>query len=117
MVKAGQKSRHFYPAMSRRFMPLHGCPWVKGGVYVDRHGGITTCCMVKDAAAHGLGKLGLTPLDAILEKRRSVDDALTAGPPPPQCDGCAYYRTPRQQEALKRRLAERQRSAGISRPE
>ena len=114
MMAAGSESRHFYPEMSRRFQPLHGCPWVKGGIYVDRHGGITSCCMVKDAGVHGLGKLGLTPLAVVLDKRREIDAALTAGLPPAQCKGCAYYRSPRRQEALKRRRMERRRMAAAA---
>ena len=39
-------------------------PWVKGALYVDRHGGIASCCMVKDTAKYGLGKVGLTPMEA-----------------------------------------------------
>ena len=114
MVEAAHKSRHFYPEMSRRFAAWHGCPWVKGGVYVDRHGGLTSCCMVKDAAVHGLGKLGLTPLEAVLAKRREIDEALTAGHPPAQCVGCGYYRSPGAREVLRRRLLERYRR--VSRP-
>ncbi len=114
MIRAAQQSRHFYPEMSRRFRPLHGCPWVKGGVYVDRHGGITTCCMVKDPAAHGLGKLGLTPLEVIVAKRQEVDRGLTTGDLPEQCVGCAYYRTPERQAALNRRAEERRRMAAAS---
>jgi MoaA/NifB/PqqE/SkfB family radical SAM enzyme len=94
MVAAGTRSRHFYAALSRRFAPAHGCPWVRGGLYVDRHGAMTTCCMVKDSAAHGLGRLGITPAEAVLAQRRAVDAALTVGQPPAQCTGCGYYRAP-----------------------
>lgn len=120
LLADARQSHHFYPELSRRFEPLHGCPWVKGGVYVDRHGGMTTCCMVKDSNVHGIGKLGLTPQEVVLAKRRDVDAALTAGLPPAQCEGCAYYRTPQQQEVLKRRILERRRlaaSAAAAKPE
>ena len=69
--------------------------------------------MVKDTAKYGLGKVGLTPLEAVLEKRRQIDAALEAGRPPEQCRGCGYYRSPsaREKRRLKRLAAERQRLA------
>ena len=103
MMAAASTGDHFYPEMSRRFRPEHGCPWVKGGLYVDRHGAMTTCCMVKDSATYGLGKLGITPVEAVLEQRRDLDAELEAGRPPAQCLGCGYYRTPAMREARRRR--------------
>jgi MoaA/NifB/PqqE/SkfB family radical SAM enzyme len=104
MMNLASRSDHFYPEMSRRFRPEHGCPWVKGGLYVDRHGAMTTCCMVKDSATYGLGKLGITPVEAVLEQRRDLDAELEAGRPPAQCKGCGYYRTPAMREARRRRM-------------
>lgn len=110
MMAAAARSDHFYPELSRRFGPEHGCPWVKGGLYVDRHGAMTTCCMVKDSATYGLGKLGITPVEAVLEQRAALDAELEAGRPPAQCVGCGYYRTPQVREARRRRkLAARAR--------
>jgi hypothetical protein len=109
MMSSVGRSGHFYPEMSRRFPAEHGCPWVKGGLYVDRHGGMATCCMIKDTAKYGLGKVGMTPLEAVLAQRRDIDAALTDGRPPAQCQGCAYYRTPERREELRRQLVERQR--------
>lgn len=103
MMAAGSRGDHFYPEMSRRFRPEHGCPWVKGGLYIDRHGAMTTCCMVKDSAAYGLGKLGITPVEAVLQQRRALDAELEAGRPPAQCAGCGYYRTPEARETRRRR--------------
>lgn len=111
MLAAAQNSRHFYPALSRRFATWHGCPWVKGALYVDRHGGITSCCMVKDSAADGLGKLGLTPVEAVLAKRQEIDAALAAGHPPAQCAGCGYYRAPEARKALQEQLLRRRAAA------
>jgi len=109
MQTAVAGSGHFYPEMHRQFPAEHGCPWVKGGLYIDRHGGMTTCCMIKDTARHGLGKLGVTPPEAVLAQRQAIDAALTAAQPPEQCRGCAYYRTPERREALRRRIAGKQR--------
>ncbi len=117
MMQAARKSRHFYPEMSRRFPSEHGCPWVKGGLYIDRHGGMASCCMVKDTAKYGLGKLGLTPLEAVLDKRREIDEALRSGNPPEQCQGCGYYRSPERREAMRRRHLERQRRKVPANPE
>jgi len=109
MQTAVAGSGHFYPEMHRQFPAEHGCPWVKGGLYIDRHGGMTTCCMIKDTARHGLGKLGVTLPEAVLAQRQAIDAALTAAQPPEQCRGCAYYRTPERREALRRRIAGKQR--------
>lgn len=104
MTKQATQSSHFYPEMHRRFPMLHGCPWVRGGIYVDRHGALLSCCMVKDAEAHGLGKLGLTPVEVVLNKRREIDAALSAGRPPEQCRGCAYYRPREEREILLQKV-------------
>ncbi len=104
MMAATSSGDHFYPEMSRRFRPEHGCPWVRGGLYVDRHGAMTSCCMVKDSATYGLGKLGITPVAAVLEQRRALDAELEAGRPPAQCLGCGYYRPPELREARRRRM-------------
>jgi MoaA/NifB/PqqE/SkfB family radical SAM enzyme len=120
MTKQATQSSHFYPEMHRRFPMLHGCPWVRGGIYVDRHGALLSCCMVKDAEAHGLGKLGLTPVEVVLNKRREIDAALSAGRPPDQCRGCAYYRPPEQREILLQRIRARmmqRRQAKAAKPE
>ncbi|MEO3429961.1 radical SAM protein [Pelagibius sp. CAU 1746] len=120
MTRQAAQSGHFYPEMHRRFPILHGCPWVRGGLYVDRHGALLSCCMVKDAAAHGLGKLGITPVEAVLNRRREIDAALSAGRPPEQCRGCAYYRPPEQREVLLQRMRARnlqRRRAEAAKPE
>jgi MoaA/NifB/PqqE/SkfB family radical SAM enzyme len=120
MVKRALESGHFYPEMHKRFAALHGCPWVRGGIYVDRHGALLSCCMVKDAEAHGLGKLGLTPVEAVLAKRREIDAALDAGRPPEQCRGCGYYRPMRQRKILLEKIraeAARRRRTADAKPE
>ena len=109
MSRAARESRHFYPSLSQRFGAPHGCPWVKGGLYVDRHGGITTCCMVKDSSAYGIGKLGITPIEVVLAQRRAIDRALHVGHPPRQCEGCGYYLTPKQRLRARQRAVERRR--------
>ncbi len=110
MLAETRRTRHFYIEMGRRFAAEHGCPWVKGALYVDRHGAIASCCMVKDTAQYGLGKIGLTPLEAVLEQRRRIDAALEAGQPPEQCRGCGYYRSPEQREAARLNRLARQRA-------
>lgn len=101
MLAEVRQTRHFYIEMRRRYPAEHGCPWVKGALYVDRHGAIASCCMVKDTARYGLGKIGLTPMDLVMEKRREIDAALEAGRPPEQCRGCAYYISPQRRDARR----------------
>ncbi|WP_420348418.1 radical SAM protein [Pelagibius sp.] len=113
MLAQTRRTRHFYIEMGRRFAAEHGCPWVKGALYIDRHGAIASCCMVKDTARFGLGKVGLTPLEAVLAQRRQIDAALEAGRPPEQCRGCGYYRSPERREAIRLNRLAAQRAAVV----
>jgi hypothetical protein len=118
VLEETKHSPHFYREMVRRFPVEHGCSWVKGGIYIDRHGGIATCCMIKDSAKYGMGKVGITPLEAVLAQRQAIDDALDAAQPPAQCQGCGHYRSPERRATLRRRLMERRREkASSAKPE
>ncbi len=88
--KDGGGAGHFYNELSRAFPTQHGCPWVKGGLYVNRHGDVTTCCMVKDTDRFALGRIGETSDRQILDARGRIDDALSRGDVPEQCTGCGY---------------------------
>ena len=90
LMRDGNAAGHFYTELSRANPTPHGCPWVRGALYVNRHGHVTTCCMVKDTDRFGLGKIGETPPTKILEMRNAMDQDLTEGRTPTQCAGCGY---------------------------
>ncbi len=90
LMRDGDAAGHFYTELSLANPAPHGCPWVRGALYVNRHGQATTCCMVKDTDRFGLGKIGETPATKILEARNAIDRDLTEGRTPAQCAGCGY---------------------------
>lgn len=67
------------------------CPWLEKGVYVDRDGYATACCMVKDRT-QALGRLGVDSVDAILERRDTLRQTLRNGTIPSVCSGCELAR-------------------------
>jgi MoaA/NifB/PqqE/SkfB family radical SAM enzyme len=90
LLELADTVKHFYAELGKSFPSSHGCPWVKGGLYVHRHGEVTSCCMIKETSKYALGKIGETPLEAMLEARRGLDRMLSAGDVPAQCEGCGY---------------------------
>ena len=88
--KDGAAAGHFYTELSRAYPTSHGCPWVEGGLYVNRHGDVTTCCMVKDTDRFALGRIGEASDRQILDARSRIGDALSQGQVPEQCTGCGY---------------------------
>ena len=88
--KDGGAAGHFYTELSRAYPTSHGCPWVEGGLYVNRHGDVTTCCMVKDTDRFALGRIGEASDRQILDARSRIGDALSQGQVPEQCTGCGY---------------------------
>lgn len=71
------------------------CPWLEQGLYVNRDGQATGCCMIKDADRFGFGTVGKDPPEAILAGRAALRDSLRAGQVPEACRGCdiAHYAT------------------------
>lgn len=67
------------------------CPWLEKGLYVDRAGYATPCCMVKDRS-QALGQLGVVPVETILARRDALRTALQAGQVPSVCSGCELAR-------------------------
>ena len=85
--------RGFYEQMMAAWKPGTGtCPYLDDGLYVHRDGQITACCMIKDTAAHGLGRVGVTPRDEVLAGRERLRDELAAFRVPTPCQGCALAR-------------------------
>ncbi len=90
LMQVGGADNHFYNELSRSVPTPHGCPWVLGGLYVNRHGDVTTCCMIKDTEKYALGRIGESSNRQILDARSAIDDALSRGEVPAQCAGCGY---------------------------
>ncbi|MCB9664796.1 MAG: radical SAM protein [Alphaproteobacteria bacterium] len=83
----------FYEDLMAGWRPaLRTCPYLERGLYVHRTGDVTPCCMVKDTAAHGLGRLGETPMDEILTRRAALAATLAGGQVPAPCEGCELAR-------------------------
>jgi MoaA/NifB/PqqE/SkfB family radical SAM enzyme len=68
------------------------CPWLEQGMFVNREGHATPCCMVKDTAKHGLGRIGVDPPEKILSNRKQLRDELARGVVPEACQGCELAR-------------------------
>ncbi|MBL26355.1 MAG: hypothetical protein CMM50_02220 [Rhodospirillaceae bacterium] len=103
LMQMAQQVGHFYTELSRAFPSAHGCPWVKGGLYIDRNGNATSCCMVKDPTRYGMGRMGTDSPEQILGYRHRLDAVLRDEMIPEQCNGCAYIAP-----MVRRKLAEKQ---------
>ena len=96
--QAPSPHRHFYdllfePSASERANGrLAQCPWLARGLYMDRHGNLAPCCMVKDEAG-SFGKLGQTPVDEVLRLREAMAASLAQGQIPAPCQGCTVAST------------------------
>ena len=85
--------RGFFDELMEGWRPgLRRCPWLDRGLYMNRLGEASPCCMVKDTAQHGLGRLGDDPLPVILARRAALRDQLAAGEIPKACAGCDLAR-------------------------
>lgn len=69
------------------------CPWLESGVYVNRHGQATACCMVKEPEKYGFGKPGEDGLEKLAAARESMRTELAAGRTPAACEGCDIARS------------------------
>jgi MoaA/NifB/PqqE/SkfB family radical SAM enzyme len=85
--------RGFYEQMMAAWKPGTGrCPYLDAGMYVHRDGAVTACCMIKDTARHGLGRVGETPLAELLAGRDRLAAELASGVTPEACRGCTLAR-------------------------
>jgi MoaA/NifB/PqqE/SkfB family radical SAM enzyme len=86
-------TKGFYEELEGDWRPALGtCPYLERGLYVDRRGRVTPCCMVKDHEAHGLGTVGVDDRDTIVARRRGLAEELRAGRIPTACTGCEIAR-------------------------
>ncbi len=63
------------------------CPWLDNGIYLDRHGRLSPCCMIKPEA-WPLGDLDTLSDTALHDYRRGLADELATGHIPAPCSGC-----------------------------
>ena len=64
------------------------CPWLDHGMFVNRDGDATPCCMVKDTERFGYGRVGRDAPEKILAARAALRDKLRSGVIPAACGGC-----------------------------
>jgi MoaA/NifB/PqqE/SkfB family radical SAM enzyme len=85
--------RGFYEELMDGWKPgERTCPYLEQGLYVNRTGHVTACCMIKDTDRHGLGRIGETPLPDMLSRREAMRAELAAGGVPEPCAGCSLVR-------------------------
>jgi MoaA/NifB/PqqE/SkfB family radical SAM enzyme len=91
--RAGSRPRGgFYDALMAGWRPSsRTCPWLDKGLYVNRDGLVTPCCMVKDET-HALGRIGVDSPGEILARRARLREELAAGSTPGPCQGCEIAR-------------------------
>jgi MoaA/NifB/PqqE/SkfB family radical SAM enzyme len=66
------------------------CPWLERGLYVNRDGAVTPCCMIKKDE-HALGRIG-DPVGPMLAARDAMRAQLSDGKTPAACEGCEIAR-------------------------
>lgn len=82
----------FHDHLMAGWMPSQRrCPWLERGLYVDRDGYATACCMIKDRG-QALGQLGVDAPETILARRDELRSQLRAGTIPTPCAGCELAR-------------------------
>ncbi len=81
----------FYAELMTGWRPTsRTCPWLERGLYVNRDGVATACCMIKDER-HALGRIG-DPPEAIEARRAAMRAQLARGEVPAPCEGCQIAR-------------------------
>ena len=82
--------RGFFPDLYQDLQPgARRCPWLEHGAYVTAEGFVTACCMIKDVAAHALGKIGVDSPTKMAAGRDHMRQQIVAGQTPSSCRGCA----------------------------
>lgn len=76
----------FFDGLMAGWMPARRrCPWLEQGLYVDRHGRVGACCMIKDEGQL-IGHVDRLP-EAVAARDRMAAE-LRAGRLPAACAGC-----------------------------
>jgi MoaA/NifB/PqqE/SkfB family radical SAM enzyme len=104
---AGRRMEGFYDRLMAGWKPTsRSCPWLDKGLYVNREGVVTPCCMVKDET-HALGRVGVDSPGEILARRAKLRAELAVGSTPGPCQGCeiARYAVMGKVQASKRVVA------------
>jgi len=87
-----RSARGFYEVLMAGWRPSsRSCPWLDKGLYVNRDGLVTPCCMIKDPS-HALGRVGVDRPGEILARRERLRAELRGGAIPAPCRGCEIAR-------------------------
>jgi hypothetical protein len=89
-LEAGRRPINgFYDDLLSTWVPgSRQCPWLEGGVFVNRHGQATACCMVKEPEKFGFGRAGDDGIEQLAAARDAMRAELRAGRTPAACEGC-----------------------------
>jgi MoaA/NifB/PqqE/SkfB family radical SAM enzyme len=96
VIRRIQKQRRshdgFHDDLMKDWRPARRrCPWLDRGLYVNRDGMATACCMIKDER-FALGRIGVDGADTIIAARDQLRAELAAGRIPEPCSGCELAR-------------------------
>jgi MoaA/NifB/PqqE/SkfB family radical SAM enzyme len=89
LLSGGDAPRGFYDQLYAGFTPgARTCPWLERGVFVMWDGGVTACCLLKDADHLGYGRIGQDDPALMLARRDVARQTLREGRIPEMCSGC-----------------------------
>ncbi|OUD16224.1 radical SAM protein [Thioflexithrix psekupsensis] len=77
---------HFYDELFKRH-PLVSCPWLDSGIYMDRHGRLSPCCMIKPEI-WPWGDVDTLSDNELYNIRQQLAQTLAANCIPEPCQGC-----------------------------
>jgi MoaA/NifB/PqqE/SkfB family radical SAM enzyme len=90
--KHGNPGAGFDEHLMKGWRPAsRSCPWIEKGIYVNRDGIASTCCMIKDEK-YALGKIGVDSEQKMRAARIAMRDQLKNGQIPQACEGCEIAR-------------------------
>nr|WP_157237587.1 radical SAM/SPASM domain-containing protein [Beggiatoa alba] len=81
---------HFYDELFKSRLTI--CPWLDSGIYMDRRGRLSPCCMIKPEV-YALGELETITMEMINQARQELIDELARGEIPSHCIGCNIARS------------------------
>jgi MoaA/NifB/PqqE/SkfB family radical SAM enzyme len=92
-IQKRSKSRTgFYGQLMKGWRPgSRSCPWLDKGIYVNRDGIASACCVIKEEK-YALGKIGVDSAQQMSTVRMAMRDQLKNGQIPKACEGCELAR-------------------------
>jgi MoaA/NifB/PqqE/SkfB family radical SAM enzyme len=83
LVRTQRGTMGFYDVLMAGWRPASKkCPWLEKGLYVDRNGGFSPCCMIKETGTR----------DEVLAQREEMRAQMACGEMPHPCGGCEIAR-------------------------